>query len=173
MIKHRVLAYLGILILSPITFIGCGGGGGGGDDDGGGETTTPSIQVSPSDFFDFGTVTLGNTPAPLEVKVTNDGTERLDISSISLSDSVNFSLNLNGGSNPCATASPALPVGESCTIEVSFRPTQTDDFAATLEIASNDPDTPNFQLDLSGKSEQVETLNVKINQVSIVKIISY
>ena len=69
MIKSRMLVYIGILfMLFPIAFLGCSGGGGGG----GSVATSPSIQVSPS-AYDFGSVTLGNTPAALEVTIENNG----------------------------------------------------------------------------------------------------
>lgn len=127
----------------------------------------PSLQTSPAIDYKFGTVTVGNLASPLEVLISNNGTQRLDISSISLSDTINFQLDMMNGTDPCLTASPALAAGESCTIEIAFQPTQTGDFTATLDITSNDPDALK-QIPLIAASEPVNTsLNVTINQVEL------
>ncbi len=160
MIKGRMLVSICILfILLPIVFFGCGS-----REESGGEATSPSIQVSPS-AFDFGIVTSGHTPAPLVVTITNNGSEGLNVFDISLSDTDNFALDLTGGSNPCTSASPILAVGGKCDSEVAFQPTQTGAFSATLDITSDDHDTPTFQLQLSGTIEELSSLNVTINQV--------
>jgi len=158
---------LGIIFtILSINMLGCSGG----------ETTVSNgpatIQISPALAFDFGTVTEGNMASPLEVIITNIGSQRLDVSNISISDTVSFQLDTMSGTNTC-TFSPALPAGESCNIEVTFTPGQFNPsptvLATTLTINSNDPSTPNKTLDLTGTSEQVSTvlnaLNVTINQV--------
>ena len=160
MIKGRMQVYTSILfVLFSVVLFGCSG------EEGGGVTTSRSIQVTPS-AFDFGIVTEGNSPAPLEVIITNKGSERLNVSNISLSDTDNFVLDVTGGTTPCGTASPALAVGASCTSEVAFQPTPTGVFLATLGITSDDPDTPTFQLPLSGTREEESSINVTINQVA-------
>lgn len=120
MIKGNILASIVILfLLLPIAFIGCSGGG---SDYAPGSSVSPSIQVLPSSY-DFGIVTEGNSAAPLEIEITNDGSAELNVSDIALSDTNNFALDLNGGSNPCNTASLTIPAGDNCTAEVDFQPT--------------------------------------------------
>ena len=166
--KYKIAgARIGILFL-VISIIGCGGGGGGTGGDGGTDnppTTSPSLQVLPTSF-DFGTVTINNTPAPLEVKLNNNGSAALNVSNIALSDLTNFSLNFNGGESPCGSSSPTIAAGATCTFEVSFQPTQNSSFSANVQINSNLSGSPSF-LQLSGISEPVITLNVKINQAEI------
>lgn len=127
----------------------------------------PAVQISPLTNFDFGMITEGNMASPLEILITNIGTTRLDVSSIALSDATNFQLNTMTGTKPCGTLSPVLLKGESCTIEIAFQAVQTGTLTATIDITSNDPNSPK-QLTLTGTSEPVDiSLNVTINQVEL------
>jgi len=163
MIKDHILpSIVTLFLLIPMVFMGCSGGGG--SDETTLPTGSPSIQVLPA-AYNFGTVTDVNAPAPLEVEITNSGTARLDVSSIVLLDTVNFALNLSGGSKPCATASPNIAAGGNCTVEVDFDPQSTASFSSILRIRSNDSTHPVLDLPLSGIQEPVDTLNVRINQV--------
>jgi Ca-activated chloride channel family protein len=101
----------------------------------------------------------------LEVKINNNGTANLRVSAITLSDLNNFTLNLAGGTNPCNATNPTIAAGGTCTFEVGFEPAVGGTFAATVQIRSNDGTTPTFSLALSGISEAVQTLTVRINQV--------
>jgi len=166
MIKDHILASIVTLfLLISIAFMGCSGGGGSDETT---ETTlptgSPSIQVLPA-AYNFGTVTDGNAPAPLEVEISNSGTAGLNVSSIVLLDTVNFALNLTGGSKPCNSGSPTLAAGGKCTVEVDFQPKSTASFSSILRIRSNDSTSPMLDLPLSGTQEAVKTLNVRINQV--------
>ena len=153
-------------LLFSITFLGCGGGSGGGGGDSESPSPKRSINVLPSSY-DFGTVTPGNTPAPLRVEIKNEGTTSLNVSDISLQDTTNFTLNLNGGLNPCSSATPLLPAGDGCTIEVRFQPQSSALFRTKLTISSNDPAIAKLNLPLSGSQADISTLNVRINQVEI------
>jgi Ca-activated chloride channel family protein len=134
---------LGIIFtFLSINMLGCSEGG----------TTVssspPTILVSPTLDFDFGTVTEGNIA----------------------SHTANFQLDTMNATNPCLTASPALSTGESCTVEVIFNPIQFDtfptDLATVLTINSNALNAPSKILNIAGTSEQVSSsLNVTINQV--------
>ena len=130
-------------------------------------TPRPLLEVIPA-TFDFGTVTDGNLSdlAPLLVTLNNNGSANLNISSFTLSDPVNFTLDTaNGGTNPCVSNSPTIPAGESCTVAVVFSPTIIDNpYTAGLTIVSNDTNSP-FTISLAGALEAVATLNVKINQI--------
>ena len=130
--------------------------------------TPPTIQISPAlDFdFDFGTITEGNMASPLEVVITNVGSQELTVSDIVLSDTDNFQLVTINGTTPCTTTNPRLFTGESCTVEISFTPQSNTALATTLTITSDDPNATNKLLNLAGTSEQVDpNLTVTINQV--------
>jgi VWFA-related protein len=128
------------------------------------EIGEPSIQVLPSSY-DFGIVTPGNSPAPLEVEIANNGLSELTVSDIALSDTTNFVLDLSGGSNPCNTKSPTIVVGDNCTAEVDFLPASNGSFDATLIISSDDPNHSTINVPLSGIREPISELNVRINQI--------
>jgi len=152
---------LGIIFtFFSINMLGCSGGG---------STTVskspPTIQLSPALDFDFGIVTEGNMASPLEVVITNVGEQQLDISSISITDTLNFKLDPNSGANPCINLSTALPAGDNCTVEITFTP-NTFPAALSTELAVNSGNAPNKTLILDGTSEQVSNaLTVTINQV--------
>jgi len=160
-IKNRMLqSFVVLFLFLPIAFLGCSGGG----DDAPAPVPTPSIQVLPSSY-DFGVVTPGNSPAPLEVEIANNGSVGFTVSGIVLSDIINFNLDLSGGSNPCKTLPLAIAAGGNCTLEVIFDPKSDDIFDESLTITSNASNTPTFNLSLAGKSEPIDKLNVRINQI--------
>lgn len=165
LIKNRFLSSMLILfLLFPISFLGCGGGGGGGDDN----TPPPpsqSIQLFPSSY-DFGTITPGIESLPLEVKISNNGSTLLTLKDITLSDTDNYKLDLDGGSSPCGSASSTIAVGDECTLEIDFTPTDFGIFSATLTIESDDSVALTIDLDLAGANDDgISELNVIINQV--------
>jgi Ca-activated chloride channel family protein len=163
--KHKLLiSRIVLFLILAIVFTGCSGGGGSGDDSAPKTLDLPSVQVSPSDY-DAGIVTAGNTPVPLEVKIQNIGSADLKVSDIVLSDTINFALDTDGGSNPCSSTSPTISAGDTCTVEVTFSPQSEDSFVATLEIDSNDSSNPKSNIQLSGSAEPIASLNVGINQV--------
>jgi VWFA-related protein len=126
----------------------------------------PALQVLPT-TFDFGKVTTGNTPAPLEVTVRNTGNAALSVSSIALSSSSSaaFRLRLAEGSKPCGSATATVAAGDFCNFEVDFVPSGNAVFTASVQIASNDMATPAYSLPLLGASEAVASLSVRINQL--------
>ena len=159
MIKGKILVFIVILfLLLPIAFLGCGGGG-----SSDAPAPRPSIQVLPSSY-DFGIVTPGNSPAPLEVEIANNGSLELKVSDIASADP-NFVLNLSGGANPCFTASSTIAAGDNCTAEVDFLPASDGSFDGTLTIRSNDPNNSTLNVSLSGIREPRSDLNVRINQI--------
>jgi len=166
MIKKYEVSPVILFLLLALTMTGCSSGGGG--DSGGAAPAppvgSPSLQVLPASF-DFGAVTTTNSPAPLEVRIKNNGTAALQVSNIALSDQINFSLISNGGSRPCASISPTIPAADSCTFQVGFQPGTDGTFTGNIQIRSNDGTSPVFTLAINGTAEPVATLTVRINQL--------
>ena len=177
--KNKFVIALILFSLLSTGLIACSGGG---DSDNSGNTTTstdsssssgnptPEITVLP-ESYDFGTVTGANSAAPLEVTIQNSGTADLVVSDISLSETTNFVLDFTSGDNACASATPTITAGNSCTVTVEFLPQDTQiptdgiSYAATLAIQSNDSTTPTFDVDLTGKRQDITSISVKINQI--------
>jgi hypothetical protein len=93
------------------------------------------IGVFPSSL-DFGSVEAGGASSPLAVTLSNTRTASAAISSIALSDNVNYSLDVNGGPNPCGSASPTIGPGQGCTVAIAFNPLAGGTFSALLEVNS-------------------------------------
>ena len=90
----------------------------------------PDIAVAPASV-DFGEVFVGATPTR-NVSVSNPGTDALTVTGITSDD-------------PTVTASPAsftLPPLAAQIVVVTYSPASPSSMAATLSIASNDPDSP-------------------------------
>ena len=96
----------------------------------------PQASVSPIPAT-FGSVTITSTTAPQIFTLTNSGTAPLAISSITLSDPVNYNL-----TNSCG---PTLPPSTSCTFTVTFQPQTTGALPGSLTITDNSGSTPNTQ----------------------------
>jgi hypothetical protein len=108
----------------------------------------PNISVPAS--VDLGEVVENDTSAPSEVIISNTGNQVLNVSSIAIDAGTDFTLNLGGGSNPCTTANPIIPAGDSCTVGVVFAPKSVGAISDNLAITSDDPDQPNVNVLLSG-----------------------
>ncbi len=116
----------------------------------GDSTLKPDISLNPSSY-NFGTVPTGDTSSWVEFSISNVGLGTLNISQILLGDNRNFGLDLNGGSLPCASSTPMIEPGDSCTVLVRFEPEVKKGTKATdLKITSNDPDERRYLLPLSG-----------------------
>ncbi len=104
----------------------------------------PVATVTPSSL-DFGFVGVGSSSSPLTVTLKNDGGSVLGVTSpiavigdASNPDSSDFVI--SGGS--CSTAAFVLSPGLSCTIDVTFTPTQSNARRALLEIIDNADGSP-------------------------------
>jgi VWFA-related protein len=128
------------------------------------EDETPGLEVLPADY-DFGIVTNNSSVETLETTIKNNGTGDLSVSDISLSDTTNFALNLNGGATPCGSATPTIGTGSGCTVTVDFLPSAVNTFSANLTIRSNDPTTPRYDMRLLGSKQDINAVSVKINQI--------
>ena len=156
-------------LLSPLS--GCGGGGGGGE-----SAPKPSSPVAAASLqsstmsYDFGEVTLSNSPAAKMITFSNSGDAPLVISNIKLNIELigaGFSLDLDSASGFCGSISPTLAVGGSCSVAIGFAPNSGGNYHGTLTVLSNDPDTPelNITIDGAGSAVAVAGQIVKINQV--------
>ena len=152
---------------AAIAVAGCGGGGGDSSPSPApAPPAAPAIQVLPSSF-DFGQVTTNNVPAPLEVTIRNTGTAALNVSAISLlaPSGSPFGLTLNAGSKPCGSAAASIAAADSCTVQVTFQPPTAGPFSSTLQITSNAQGSPTVTVPISGTSEAVTSLTLRINQL--------
>lgn len=94
--------------------------------------TGPSLVVAPT-TVNFGTVATGQTRTET-VTLTNNGTEAVTISSITLTGGAAFTAT--------GTAAGTLAPGASRTVTITFAPTAGGAATATLTIASNAPGSP-------------------------------
>jgi predicted nucleotidyltransferase len=98
----------------------------------------PDIQVDPTSH-NFGNIDFNQSSLPFEVTISNPGTASLSVSNISLLDTSNFTLNVNGGVSPCVSATPIITAGGNCTVEITFAPRTIGNLNTRLEIDSDDP----------------------------------
>jgi hypothetical protein len=116
-----------------------------------GVVSGPNATLS-STSLTFVTHLLGTTSPVQSVTLGNYGTAMLSISSITIkgTDSADFAQ-----TNSCA--SPVAP-GASCTINVTFKPTEDGTRTATVSITDNAPGSPQT-VSLTGTTEPVVTFN--------------
>ena len=105
-----------------------------------------NLTVDPTSY-DFGNVHVGSSSAPQTFTISNTGSADLHISGMSLSDTTNYSLDVNGGTNPCGSTTPTIAPNSSCTVTVTFSPSSTGTKNATITINSDDPDTPDNHIE--------------------------
>lgn len=113
-----------------------------------GPTEDPDIVVIPMSIS-FGDVFVGNIDSS-GLSIGNEGAADLAIGTI-------------GGSNGLTTpflfgidncSNESIAPGSSCTVEVIFQPITIGEFNDSFNIPSNDPDTPNVTVALSGHGIQ-------------------
>jgi len=107
------------------------------------------ISVSPASY-DFGDVLVGESSTPVELTISNSGPLALVISGMTLLDTSNCSLDVNGGANPCGSTTPTIAMGANCTVTVTFNPSSAGAPGTSLIINSNDPDEPTLIVSLTG-----------------------
>jgi sugar lactone lactonase YvrE len=116
-------------------------------------TVIDSVAPNDDHQIPFGDITQGvNSPAET-VTISNTGNAVLTVTNIQIAgtDPGQFSLNLNGGTTPCGSATPSIAAQSYCTVAVLFSPASTGAKSATLAIASNDG-TVNVALSGTGLS---------------------
>ena len=104
--------------------------------------------------LDLGTAFL-NISTPHVLTLRNTGDQPLQISAVNKSGTDAAVFNLG---SPGLTT---LPAGESTTLTIGFQPDSVGTKTALLEIHSNDPDTPVYELNLTGTGIGVPSLRVE------------
>jgi len=102
----------------------------------------PDIRLSAS-VINFGNIELSTAPVQMILNIQNGGTAILNISSISIDESV-FSSSLSGAQT--------VGIGASLPITISFTPTQSGRYSGELIISNDDPDSPEIIVSLDGSS---------------------
>jgi len=119
-------------------------------------TNVPDISVTPLSY-DFGNVEMKKSKTA-SFKVKNNGKADLLIStSVTGTDVSMFTIMSGGG------VSKTIKPGKTLTIKVVFKPTSAGSKSSTLEITSNDPDTPTIDIPLTGAapfSEKIPDISV-------------
>ncbi len=101
---------------------------------------------APAAGLDFGSQQVSTTSAAQTVTVTNNGTAPLTVSAVTVAGSNAGDFAADG---TACTGAP-LAAGASCAIPVTFTPSAVGPRAATLTIASDDPDSPSVTVPLTG-----------------------
>jgi hypothetical protein len=119
-------------------------------------TTSACVSVSPSSK-NYGSVGTGSSGSQI-FTITNASASTIHASAISLlgADAAMFGISLG----TCASLTPTITAGASCTISVAFSPTSAGGKAATLRVASDAPDSPvDVALSGTGTGGSVPTLS--------------
>jgi len=103
----------------------------------------PAFSVSPT-AHDFGNTDIGQASSAQDFVVQNTGSGALNISSVTLTgtDAAQFAINTSNCNTPVAASG-------TCTVAVSYSPSDVGAATATLSFAHNASGSPNT-LDLSG-----------------------
>jgi M6 family metalloprotease-like protein len=97
----------------------------------------PLLQANPQQLA-FGDGEVGTTVTrALMLSNPTAGTAPLEVAAMALSDTFNFSLDVNGGSNPCLTTAPTIATGQHCTVSLRFHPGAEGALSESLTIQSN------------------------------------
>jgi hypothetical protein len=109
--------------IGSFAFTGCGGG-------------SPAISFNPASLT-FAKVLVGKTSGAKKVTVTNPGSSTLNITSIAATG--DFARKAGPKKTDCGSA---LAAGASCTVRVTFTPTQTGLRTGDLNFTDNAPGSP-------------------------------
>ena len=107
----------------------------------------PTVVVSPSESYDYGTLNYGQSATKV-FTVTNSGDTDLYVGQISIS-GTNATEFVKGVSDNVSLS--IIQPKESATFDVTFKPTSVGVKTAKITIPSNDPDNPNTEIVLNGK----------------------
>ena len=94
------------------------------------------IAIVPT-THDFGSVTVAQQSATLEVRLENHGDTPLMVTGFSISDQTNFTFDGSYGSRPCLTYGASIAENDYCTGGVTFSPQSAGDHSTNITISSN------------------------------------
>lgn len=120
-----------------------------------GVTSGPNATLSTKNLT-FATQLVGTASPAQAVTLSNYGTETLDITSIVTS----------GDFSQTHTCGSSLAAGKSCTIDVTFKPTQRGTRTGTLSVTDNAPGSPQ-KVSLTGVGTVVEVNPTSLNFGSV------
>ncbi len=111
----------------------------------------PTLTTDPT-ALDFGSVDVSDSSTLiLQILNSSTGAQTLLLSSMQLSDTQNFSLDLGAGSVPCGSETAVIASGGFCSIGVAFAPAVEQAFTETLSIGSNASAQP-YVVSIDGNS---------------------
>lgn len=105
--------------------------------------------TSSTNSLDFSTLTTGKTSDIEPILISNEGETALEISLVGITGSSGLSFNAQGDACSFSTLEP----GDSCLLEITFRPVAIGDLSASLVISSSDPMQPFLSVALFGKGK--------------------
>ena len=129
-----------------------------GSDNGVSVGTEPDIAVSPT-AIDFGQITLGANAATT-VTIHNNGSADLNVSAISDP----------GGAFAIAnfpTLTAIISPGNTATFDVTFSPAAIGATAASVNISSDDPDSPIIEIQLTGEGVAAPIPDIAVSPLAI------
>ena len=109
-----------------------------------------AASVTPASH-DFGEVQQNLESAAIEVAISNDGVNELEVASMQLSDDSYFALNRFARHDPCESLSPTLAPTTQCHVAVTFTPQAAQDYQASLTIRFSDSSIPDAIVQLQGR----------------------
>ncbi len=115
----------------------------------------PNISVTPTSY-NFGNVNVGSSSAPQTFTVSNTGTANIVIGTISITGTDVFKFSKQNDTCSGKTLAPS----SNCTLQTVFTPVSAGSKSASLSILSNDPDTPTFNVPLSGIGVGIPNISV-------------
>lgn len=122
------------------------------------EFWAPDVAVIPGSPYDLGEADEGESTTTTTFTIENVGELDLEITSVTIDDAASFTLTDN-------TASP-LTSGVTTTFDVAFNAPSPGLFETLVRIGTNDPDTPEYQLTVTGKGVNVWTVEQTLTNPS-------
>ncbi|GAB4255676.1 choice-of-anchor D domain-containing protein [Deferrisoma sp.] len=108
---------------------------------GAGQVADIAVEVTSA----FGSVKVDESTSGV-VTVTNNGDGTLTVTSVSVDPAGEFAVS----SETCTTDPDGLATGDTCTVNLTFTPSDQGTRTAQLVVASNDPTAPEFPVTLTG-----------------------
>ena len=123
----------------------------------------PAFKVS-STQITFGSVSVGQTSAPVNLTITNTGS--VSISNLGFQITGAAALSFSWTASTCGTS---LATGSSCAIQVLFAPAQLGQLTATLTVSSSTPGALPIQVGLLGLGQGSSAITVSPSLMSFLQ----